>query len=72
MVAIIFEETSMVNLRTNAALSHSKVLAANEDSLNAYFDILEEALEENIINQPCRIFNVDEQFISKSTSIEDS
>ena len=54
-----------LTLRTPAALSYSRVQAADEDSLNAYFDILEEALEENdLISQPCRIFNVDETGLS--------
>ncbi len=50
-----------LTLRTPAALSYSRVQAADQDSLNAYFDILEETLEENnLVSQPCRIFNVDE------------
>ena len=50
-----------LTLRTPAALSYSRVHAADQDSINAYFDILEETLEENdLASQPCRIFNVDE------------
>ena len=54
-----------LTLRTPAGLSYSRVQAADQDSLNAYFDILEETLEENnLVSQPCRIFNVDETGLS--------
>ena len=54
-----------LTLRTPAALSYSRVHAADQDSINAYFDILEETLEENdLVSQPCRIFNVDETGLS--------
>ena len=58
-----------LTLRTPAALSYSRVHAADQDSINAYFDILEETLEENdLISQPCRIFNVDETGLALNPS----
>ena len=52
-------------LRTPATLSYARVKASDRDSLNAYFDILEDTLDENnLMSQPCLIFNVDETGLS--------
>lgn len=54
-----------LTLRTPATLAYSRVQASDQDSLDAYFDILEETLEENMLSShPCRIFNVDETGLS--------
>ena len=54
-----------LTLRTPATLAYSRVQASDRDSLDAYFDILEETLEENkLTSQPCLIFNIDETGLS--------
>ena len=50
-----------LTLRTPAQLSIRRMKASNRDSINKYFDELEETMEENGLTQrPCQIFNVDE------------
>ena len=48
-------------LRSPAALSTVRALASDRDSLDKYFDILEDAMEENCLTDaPLQIFNMDE------------
>ena len=50
-----------VTLRTPAPLSFSRAIASDRESINSYFDLLEETLlENNILNKPSNIFNLDE------------
>ena len=49
------------SLRIAAPLSHARRKGANPAVLNAYFDMLEDALSENdLADKPCQIFNMDE------------
>ena len=48
-------------MRTPAALSNVRSMASDRDSLDKYFDILEDTMEENCLtDQPFLIFNMDE------------
>jgi hypothetical protein len=48
-------------LRSPAALSNVRVMASDRESLDKYFDILEDAMEENsLMDVPLQIFNMDE------------
>ena len=50
-----------VTLRTPASLSKVRAIATNPVVINQYFDILEDALEENdLLDKPCQIYNLDE------------
>ena len=50
-----------ISLRIAAPLSHVRAMASDKESLNRYFDVLENTLKDNeIFNNPCRIFNCDE------------
>ena len=50
-----------ISLRIAAPLSHVRAMASDKESLNRYFDVLEKTLKDNeIFNNPCRIFNCDE------------
>lgn len=50
-----------ISLRIAAPLSHVRAMASDRESLNCYFDVLERTLKENeIFNNPTRIFNCDE------------
>lgn len=50
-----------VVLRTPAALSNIRAMASDRDSLDKYFDILEDTMEENwLADKPHLIFNMDE------------
>lgn len=52
---------SEVSLRTAVPLSMARAMASDYDSLNRYFDMLEDTLKKNrIFNDPTRIFNCDE------------
>ena len=47
------------SLRIAAPLSHARRKGANPAVLNAYFDMLEDALSENdLADKPCQIFNM--------------
>jgi hypothetical protein len=49
-------------LRAPSCLSKARAFATNEETINQYFNILEEALiENNILDKPHHIFNLDEQ-----------
>ena len=48
-------------LRSPAALSNVRAMASDRDSLDKYFDILEDAMEENgLADAPLQVFNMDE------------
>ena len=48
-------------LRSPAALSNVRAMASDRESLDKYFDILEDAMEENgLMDVPLQIFNMDE------------
>ena len=50
-----------VVLRTPAAPGRARYLATNRDTLDKYFDLLEETMEKyNLIDKPCQVFNMDE------------
>ena len=50
-----------MSLRSPAALSNVRAMASDRDSLDKYFDILEDAMEENYLTDtPLQIFNMDE------------
>ena len=49
------------SLRVAASLSRARLENANSMVIKEYFDMLEETLAENdLIDKPCRIFNMDE------------
>ncbi len=51
----------MITLRVAAPLSYARAMASDRDSLNNYFDLLEDTLKSNeIFNDASRIFNCDE------------
>jgi len=50
-----------ITLRVAAPLSFARAIASDRDSLNCYYDLLEETLKQNgIFNNASRIFNCDE------------
>ena len=50
-----------VTLRTPVCLSKARAMATNQEVIDQYFDILEDALEENdLLDKPCQIYNLDE------------
>ena len=50
-----------ITLRVAAPLSYARAMASDRDSLNNYYDLLEETLQANeIFNDASRIFNCDE------------
>ena len=50
-----------MTLRTTSHLSRSRAMATDPAVLETYFDMLEDTLRENdLIDKPCQIFNVDE------------
>ena len=58
-------------LRNPLTLSYARARASNLDSINAYFDILEETLEENqLLGKPCQIFNMDETCSASHGNLE--
>ena len=60
---------SNITLRIAAPLSFSRAMASDRDSLNNYFDLLEDTLKANeIFNDASRIFNCDETGIPLNPS----
>ena len=47
------ERNPNITLRTPALLSKSRAMATNEEVIDQYFNILEEALIKNLLNKPC-------------------
>ena len=52
---------SQLSLRQASLLSYSRAVASDRDVIDRYFDLLEETLEKNNLNdKPTQIFNCDE------------
>ena len=55
------KQNPRISLCIAAPLSHVQAMASDKELLNSYFDVLEKTLKDNeIFNNPCRIFNCDE------------